>query len=103
MKILLEAHASAPERIVLDLDVTDVPLYGHQEGPFFHGYYDSYCYLPLYIFCGEHLLCERLHTADQDASAGSKRRWSGSSSSSGECGRELKLYCALTPASAAKN
>lgn len=47
-------------------------LHGHQEGRFFHGYYDSYCYLPLYIFCGEHLLCARLRTADQDASAGSK-------------------------------
>lgn len=70
--IFLEAHASAPERLVLDLDVTDLPLHGHQEGRFFHGYYDSYCYLPLYIFCGEHLLCARLRTADQDAAAGSK-------------------------------
>ena len=62
----------APEQIVLDLDTTDLPLHGHQEGRFFHGYYDSYCYLPLYIFCGEHLLCARLRTADQDAAAGSK-------------------------------
>jgi Transposase DDE domain group 1 len=72
VSVFLEAHASAPERIVLDLDVTDLPLHGHQEGRFFHGYYDSYCYLPLYIFCGEHLLCARLRTADQDASCGSQ-------------------------------
>jgi Transposase DDE domain group 1 len=72
VEVFLEAHGSAPERIVLDLDVTDLALHGHQEGRFFHGYYDSYCYLPLYIFCGEHLLCARLRTADQDAAAGSK-------------------------------
>ena len=54
-----------------NLDVTDLPLHGHQEGRFFHGFYDSYCYLPLYIFSGEHLLCARLRTAGQDASAGS--------------------------------
>jgi len=71
-KVFLEAHAEAPEQIVLDLDTTDLPLHGHQEGRFFHGYYDSYCYLPLYIFAGEHLLCARLRTADQDAAAGSK-------------------------------
>jgi hypothetical protein len=70
--VFIEAHASAPETIVLDLDVTDLPLHGHQEGRFFHGYYDEYCYLPLYIFAGEHLLCARLRTADQDAAAGSK-------------------------------
>jgi Transposase DDE domain group 1 len=72
VKLFLEAPARAPECIVLDLDVTDLPLHGHQEGRFFHGYYDSYCYLPLYIFCGEHLLCARLRTADQDAAAGSR-------------------------------
>jgi len=71
-KVFLEAHAEAPAQIVLDLDTTDLPLEGHQEGRFFHGYYDSYCYLPLYIFAGEHLLCARLRTADQDAAAGSK-------------------------------
>ena len=71
-KVFLEAHIEAPERIVLDLDTTDLPLHGHQEGRFFHGYYDNYCYLPLYIFSGEHLLCARLRTADQDAAAGSK-------------------------------
>jgi hypothetical protein len=69
--VFVEAHPEPPERIVLDLDVTDLPLHGHQEGRFFHGFYDSYCYLPLYIFSGEHLLCARLRTAGQDASAGS--------------------------------
>jgi Transposase DDE domain group 1 len=72
VRVFLEAHTHAPERLVLDLDVTDLPLHGQQEGRFFHGYYDSYCYLPLYIFCGEHLLCARLRTADQDAAAGSR-------------------------------
>jgi hypothetical protein len=70
--LFVEAHEQPPESIVLDLDVTDLPLHGHQEGRFFHGYYDEYCYLPLYIFAGEHLLCARLRTADQDAAAGSK-------------------------------
>jgi hypothetical protein len=72
IQVFLEAHGEAPEQIVLDLDTTDLPLHGHQEGRFFHGYYDSYCYLPLYIFAGEHLLCARLRTADQDAAAGSQ-------------------------------
>jgi len=72
IQVFLEAHGAAPEQIVLDLDTTDLPLHGHQEDRFFHGYYDSYCYLPLYIFIGEHLLCARLRAADQDAAAGSK-------------------------------
>jgi hypothetical protein len=70
--VFVEAHDAPPDEIVLDLDVTDLPLHGHQEGRFFHGYYDEYCYLPLYIFAGEHLLCARLRTADQDAAAGAK-------------------------------
>jgi hypothetical protein len=69
--IFLEAHKQPPQEIVLDLDATDTPLHGQQEGRFFHGYYGHYCYLPLYIFCGEHLLCARLRPANQDASAGS--------------------------------
>ena len=69
--VFLDAHAAAPEEIVLDLDATDDPLHGHQLGRFFHGYYGNYCYLPLYVFCGEHLLCARLRPADIDASAGS--------------------------------
>jgi len=72
IQVFLEAHGEAPQQIVLDLDTTDLPLEGHQEGRFFHGYYDCYCYLPLYIFVGEHLLCARLRTADQEAAAGSK-------------------------------
>lgn len=70
----LQVHTGAPERIVLDLDATDDPLHGHQLGRFFHGYYKSYCYLPLYIFCGSHLLCAKLRPADIDASAGSVRQ-----------------------------
>jgi hypothetical protein len=66
----LDAHEKPPERVLLDLDVTDDALHGHQEGRFFHGYYGHYCYLPLYIFCGEFLLCARLRTSDRDASAG---------------------------------
>ena len=66
-----EAHRQAPEEIVLDIDTTDVALHGEQEGRFFHGYYDHYCYLPLYVFCGEHLLCARLRRANLDAAAGS--------------------------------
>jgi hypothetical protein len=69
--VFLESHKHPPQRIVLDLDATDDPLYGHQAGRFFHGYYMNYCYLPLYIFCGEHLLCSRLRPSNIDASAGS--------------------------------
>ena len=66
----LEAHGEAPGEIVLDLDVTDTAIHGQQEGRFFHGFYGHYCYLPLYIFSGQHLLCARLREAGQDASAG---------------------------------
>lgn len=69
--VFLESHRKPPREIWLDLDATDDPLHGHQEGRFFHGYYRCYCYLPLYIFCGEHLLCARLRPSNQDASAGS--------------------------------
>jgi hypothetical protein len=69
--LYIESHAAAPAEIVLDLDATDIPLYGHQPERFFHGYYDSYCYLPLYIFAGDQLLCVRLRPANQDAAAGS--------------------------------
>jgi len=70
VKVFLEAHPTAVEEIVLDVDTTDLPLHGHQEGRFFHGYYDEYCYLPLYIFCGEHVLCARLRESNHDASFG---------------------------------
>lgn len=69
--LFLQAHARPPKSIVLDLDATDDPIHGRQLGRFFHGYYKNYCYLPLYIFCGDHLLCARLRPADVDASAGS--------------------------------
>ena len=69
--LFMESHSAPPDQIVLDLDATDIPLYGHQPERFFHGYYDSYCYLPLYIFAGDQLLCARLRPANQDAAAGS--------------------------------
>jgi Transposase DDE domain group 1 len=68
--LFLEAHRSAPRQIILDLDATDIPLHGHQEGRFFHGYYDAYCYLPLYVFCGRHLLAAKLRRSNIDGSAG---------------------------------
>jgi hypothetical protein len=68
--VFIEAHKTAPKEIILDLDATDDPLHGEQEGRFFHGYYDCYCYLPLYVFCGRHLLVAKLRKADIDASAG---------------------------------
>src|SRR5438309_6649097 len=71
VNVFLEAHPKPPEQIILDIDTTDLPLHGQQEGRFFHGYYDSYCYLPLYIFCGEHVLCARLRQSNHDAYAGS--------------------------------
>jgi hypothetical protein len=84
--LFLEAHRRAPEQIVLDLDATDDPLHGQQEGRFFHGYYDCYCYLPLYIFCGRHLLAAKLRRSNIDGAAGAieevarivaqiRRRW----------------------------
>jgi Transposase DDE domain group 1 len=72
--LFLQAHREPPARIVLDLDATDDPIHGHQLGRFFHGYYKNYCYLPLYIFCGDHLLCARLRPADIDASAGALKQ-----------------------------
>src|SRR5713101_7215425 len=71
VQIFLEAHREAPQEIILDLDATDDPLHGKQEGRFFHGYYGHYCYLPLYIFCGEFLLGARLRPSNIDAAAGS--------------------------------
>jgi hypothetical protein len=84
--LFVEAHERAPRQIVLDLDATDDPLHGEQEGRFFHGYYDCYCYLPLYVFCGRHLLVAKLRSAAMDAAAGAvdevarvvahiRRRW----------------------------
>jgi hypothetical protein len=84
--LFLDAHNNPPKQIVLDLDATDDPLHGNQEGRFFHGYYDCYCYLPLYIFCGRHLLAAKLRRANIDAASGAveetarivaqiRRRW----------------------------
>ena len=68
--LFLAAHRRPPGQIILDLDATDDPLHGEQEGRFFHGYYDCYCYLPLYVFCGRHLLAARLRRSNIDGSAG---------------------------------
>jgi hypothetical protein len=73
VEVFLQAHREPPQQIILDLDCTDDPVHGNQEGRFFHGYYGQYCYLPLYIFCGEHLLCARLRPSNIDASAGSRK------------------------------
>src|SRR5262249_56222621 len=84
--LFVEAHRQAPKQIVLDLDATDDPVHGKQEGRFFHGYYDCYCYLPLYVFCGRDLLAAKLRPASMDAAAGAvaevarivaqiRRRW----------------------------
>jgi hypothetical protein len=70
VELFLDAHSKPPAQIILDLDATDDPLHGHQEGRFFHGYYDCWCYLPLYVFCGRHLLAAKLRRSNIDASAG---------------------------------
>jgi hypothetical protein len=70
--LFLESYASPPAQIVLDLDVTDDPVYGNQEGRFYHGYYRDYCYLPLYIICQEFVLCARLRSSNLDPSAGAE-------------------------------
>jgi hypothetical protein len=108
LDLYIESHAAMPEQIVLDLDATDIPLYGHQPERFFHGYYDSYCYLPLYIFVGDQLLCARLRPANQDAAAGSReevtriaeqlrQRWPEVKivlrADSGFCREELMAWC----------
>ena len=66
-----------PAMLVLDFDATDDPIHGNQEGRFFHGYYDCYCYLPLYVFCGDHLLWAQLRKADIDATQDPCRCWKG--------------------------
>jgi hypothetical protein len=68
--LFLRSHRTPTKTITLDFDATDDPLHGQQEGRFFHGYYNSYCYLPLYVFCGDHLLAAELRTSDIDGSAG---------------------------------
>ena len=108
LDVFMEAPREAPNEVVLDLDVTDTPLHGRQEGRFFHGFYDEYCYLPLYIFCGDQLLAVRLRQANQDASAGSltevqrivaqlRKRWPKVKivlrADSGFCREELMRWC----------
>jgi len=108
LDVFMDAHPEAPKQVVLDLDVTDTPLHGRQEGRFFHGFYDQYCYLPLYIFCGDQLLAVRLREANQDASAGSlaevqrivarlRNRWPELKiilrADSGFCREELMRWC----------
>jgi hypothetical protein len=108
VNLALDAHREAPEQIWLDLDATDDPLHGTQEGRFFHGYYGHYCYLPLYIFWGEALLCARLRPSNIDASAGSveeltrivaqiRQRWPGVQiiirGDSGFCREEIMAWC----------
>jgi hypothetical protein len=106
--LFVQAHGERPERVVLDLDATDDPVHGNQEGRFFHGYYRHYCYLPLYIFAGEHLLCARLRPSNIDASAGAvdevkrivarlRQVWPGLQiilrGDSGFCREELMSWC----------
>ena len=71
LDVFLQSFDEPPSEIILDFDATDDPLHGKQEGRFFHGYYGHYCYLPLYIFCGDHLLCARLRQSNIDGAAGS--------------------------------
>jgi hypothetical protein len=73
----IEAHPTPPKQIILDFDATDDPIHGDQLGRFFQGYYKEYCYMPLYVFCGEHLLCAQLRPADQDGAAGSVAKLAG--------------------------
>ena len=106
--IFLDAHARPPKEIVLDLDPTDDPIHGEQEGRFFHGYYDCYCYLPLYIFCGRFLLCAKLRPSNIDGAAGAvdevarivariRARWPKVRitlrGDSGFCREELMAWC----------
>ncbi len=108
VELFLNAHREAPGQITLDLDATDDPLHGRQEGRFFHGYYDGYCYLPLYIFSGEHLLCAKLRRSNIDGAAGAteeierivahiRTRWPDTQiilrADSGFCREELMSWC----------
>lgn len=106
--VFLQSRKRAPKRIVLDLDATDDPVHGGQEGRFFHGYYKNYCYLPLYIFCGDDLLCARLRPSNIDAAKGAveelerivrqiREKWPGVKivirADSGFCREEIMFWC----------
>jgi Transposase DDE domain group 1 len=108
VNVFIESYQSAPSEVVLDVDATDDPLHGNQEGKYFHGYYSEYCYLPLYIFSGEHLLCARLRQANEDPASGVlqelvrivtklKSAWPGVRiilrGDSGFCRDEIMSYC----------
>jgi hypothetical protein len=109
--LFLEAHREPPMRIVIDLDATDDPLYGDQEGRHFHGYYDCYCYLPLYVFCGRHLLAAKLRSSANDAADGAvqevarivghiRQQWPRTTivirADSGFCRDDLMSWCEKT-------
>lgn len=106
--LFLESYAVAPPEIILDVDATDDPVHGKQEGRFFHGYYDKYCYLPLYVFCGDHLLLARLRPGNHDPAKGAMeelariteqihRRWPQTRiivrGDSGFCREEIMRWC----------
>lgn len=108
VEVFIESHSTAPAQVVLDLDSTDFAIHGHQEGRFFHGFYDQYCYLPLYIFCGTQLLGVRLRQSNSDGAAGSlkeiqrivgqiRQHWTGVRivlrADSGFCRDELMSWC----------
>jgi hypothetical protein len=108
VELFLWAHPKPPRRITLDLDSTDDPIHGSQLGRFFHGYYGHYCFLPLYIFCGEHLLCAKLRPSDIDAPAGAigqlqrivaaiRERWPKTKitirADSGFCREQIMSWC----------
>src|SRR5690606_16363394 len=99
--LFLEAHPRPPSQIILELDATDVPLHGDQEGRFFHGYHDCHCYLPLYLYCGRHLLA-----APRDPTRPRRRvrprKPRASSASSAGAGRGPAFCCAAIPVSPAK-
>ena len=81
--LFLEAHDAPTQADHPDLDATHDPIHGHQEGRFFHGYYDCYCYLPLYIFCGRHLLAAKLRRSNIDAAPAPRRTLRALSARSG--------------------
>ena len=94
--LFLDAHTVPPPQITLDLDATDDPLHGHQEERFFHGYYDTYCYLPLYMFCGRHLLAAKLRSSRCNASSTSS---AGTSSSFAVAGTSVSAGSPQCPSS----
>ena len=108
VKTFVRTTKRRPARLILDFDATDDPLHGKQEGRFFHGYYDCYCYLPLYVFCGDQLLWAQLRTSDIDPSEGAvqvlatlvahlRGKWPGVPilirADSGFCREELMSWC----------